>query len=112
MPEINFAECNAAIRAAVGKFDFEKVHACMKLLEWRWFENPKRAPNVEEIKRNAEHLFFVLMDEMLKDYGRGQKYSVAAGGLEVTSQWYEDRGAWKFKLEFIPVTCEYSTEWV
>jgi hypothetical protein len=45
----------------IDRFDFEKVHAYMKLTKWHWAGSPE-APSIDEMKRTVCSLFYALQD--------------------------------------------------
>ena len=54
-------------------FDFDKVHAFMKLTDWKWhsFDEP-RVPDVEDLKATAHSLLVkIALDREVGDAGQG-----------------------------------------
>lgn len=54
-------------------FDFDKVHAYMKLTDWKWhsFDTPK-VPDVEDLRKTAHTLLVkIALDREVGDAGSG-----------------------------------------
>lgn len=51
------------------QFEWERVHAAMKVLEWRWIfiEGGSRIPEIFEIKDTAKNLVFEVIDNIMKN---------------------------------------------
>ena len=65
----------------IDNFDFEKVHRCMTLMDWRW-ATTNGVPSLEDIKNNASRL---LLDVIIGIRFRfSEDYYIGTGGFHVT----------------------------
>ena len=72
------------------KFNWEKVHKVMTLLDWTWFiyGGGVRVPNIGELQDNAKRLFITLKEDLIKgNLVEGE--SVSSGGFWVSYQYGE-----------------------
>lgn len=63
-------------------YDFEKVHNCMKKIDWVWaiVKSADGIPNIEELKKTAKRL---LTEALIK--GKQNKFSrIGTGGFQAT----------------------------
>jgi hypothetical protein len=63
----------------IDNFDFEKVHRCMTLMDWRW-ATTNGVPSLEDIKNTASRL---LLDVII-GIRFSATYNVGTGGFHVT----------------------------
>jgi hypothetical protein len=67
------------VNSIIERFDFEKVHAYMKLTDWKW--NGK-LPTIQDLKNTATSLLYMAQAEISKDK---KTYSGGTGGFNVYS---------------------------
>jgi hypothetical protein len=82
---------------ALARFDFEKVHAIMKLLDWTWWDDPNDPPTITKVENNARELFKNLIESGDRSHSSGGfKISVSDNNavtiefIAVESYWYDN----------------------
>lgn len=82
-------------------FDFERVHAVMTLLKWKWGE---AVPTIEQLRKTAEELLSGLVE------CRGGEHWIATGGFEASV--YQDEARVRhYVLVFQLAYAEYEEIW-
>ena len=77
------------------RFDFEKVHAIMKNLDWKWAFSEDGVPTTVELKNEAHRLLVEACYE---------ETNVSTGGFRAVYEWDDDEPY--VGLEFIVEECE------
>lgn len=82
-----------AIDNILDKFNFERVHYCMKVLEWKWrkADGTVSVPTLEELKTKAGYLLIKAIKETV----------IATGGFEATYLKDTESNAENFSLTFL-----------
>ena len=102
-----------AIDIILENYDFAKVQACMKALNWTWRGSPN-FPSIQELKTQAklllEDAYNRACDAWNKKQGKKKvQFMTATGGLEATCFKYKD-GEIVFELKFVVSSFNYSTQ--
>lgn len=82
-----------AIDAILDKFNFERVHYCMKALDWKWCraDGTVSVPTLEELKSKASYLLVKSIKETV----------IATGGFEATYLKDTENNTENFSLAFL-----------
>ncbi len=93
------------IEYVIEKFNFERVHLTMKILDWGWAIPPVYKPDFTEIpsivrmKTCARDLMIRAYNELITEQ-YGEYYVCGTGGFEATCSKEED-GKYDFVLKFV-----------
>ncbi len=79
----------ADLDALLEKFDFQKVHKVMTLLDWQW--SGQGVPSVENMKSTVSYLFSIL--------DRENKSDASTGGFKLER--HRDKLVLTFQLEWM-----------
>lgn len=95
-------EDEAQIAFIIERFDFEKVHAIMNLLDWKWGQS-QSVPTIQELRQASSDLMTKLLvyDTPVKISSGGfvaEKYFTEEGSfiglyfkaVEFSSEWYDE----------------------
>ena len=80
------------------RFDFERVHKCMKALNWKW---RGEEPTIDDLKVKAEVLLTTATNRIHDEFfnQEGTWFSVSTGGFKASMHMIG--GDWRLMLEFI-----------
>jgi len=100
-----------AMAEIIQHFDWERVHQCMKAMNWVWGDG--RVPDIPRMKETVRGLFKDTFAHLKdgkneiddNDHGGDDSWYVSTGGFRVTLQ---DRK--RLELAFIVSDWEYPTE--
>lgn len=98
--KIEYTEENRqkVINHIIDKFDFDKVHRIMTIMDWQWnIDNDYYIPSADEIKSRAIELLNNTYSDILMD--NDLWYDDGSGGLEVLYDPTEDFLELKFVIE-------------
>lgn len=70
----------------VDNFNFERVHAVMKFLDWRWGVEAPTVPSVEQLRSTA----ISLLKDIISGRAKNKQTSISTGGLSATGYFNSD----------------------
>lgn len=96
------------ISNVLNEFNFEKVHECMKCLDWTWAI--KGIPTIDDLRFSARERMQNAIDGCLKHGTVGQGFLSSSGGLKATAL-KNDYGQIDYlELEFVITSWDTSLE--
>jgi hypothetical protein len=75
-----------AVTEVVDNFNFERVHAVMKFLDWRWDGETPTVPSVEQLRSTA----ISLLKDISSGRPKNKQTSISTGGLSATGYFNGD----------------------
>lgn len=96
------------ISNVLNDFNFQKVHNCMKCLNWDWFD--KGIPTVDDLRFSARERMESAIKGCLEHGTQGQGFMSSSGGLKATAT-KNNYGQIDFlELEFVVTSWDTSLE--